>query len=143
MVFSVAGRDERVVGVATVASQTAETAEGVREVARKGVPMLLLHGTDDRTLSPECSKSLYEAYGRAAVRGGAKRELKLFEGDDHALTRSAARAEELLCEFVMKQAGEEIRSQEQLDVVQKPLVGPEERVDRMREGGDLRGESIE
>ena len=105
-VFSVGGQDDRVVGCATVASQTAGT-EGIHKVARKGVPILLLHGTADRRLSPTCAYNLYERYGHAA-RGG-KREIKLFEGDNHALRRNTMQAEEMFCEFIMKQAGEEIR----------------------------------
>ncbi|KAL8644270.1 MAG: hypothetical protein Q9210_007337, partial [Variospora velana] len=56
-VFTVGGSDPRVVGCATVASQTAET-EGVRRLAPK--PLLLMHGTADRTLDAWCSRSLYE-----------------------------------------------------------------------------------
>ncbi|KAL9025791.1 MAG: hypothetical protein Q9196_005444, partial [Gyalolechia fulgens] len=80
-VFTVAGMDERVVGCATVASQTAET-EGIEMLAPR--PVLLLHGLADQTLGSWCSESLYRRYG-----GGGSRELKLFEGDDHALTRNA------------------------------------------------------
>lgn len=137
-VFTVGGQDDRVVGSATIASQTAET-EGFRDVARKGVPVLLLHGTGDRTLSPSCSQSLYERYGS---RGGS-REIELFEGDDHALTENALHAEQLLCRFIMKQAGEDIGQQEQQDVVQRPLASQEERIKKMKEGGDLRDESLE
>lgn len=139
-VFTVGGRDDRVVGCATVASQTAET-DGIRSVARKGVPILLLHGTGDRTLSPSCSESLYQRY-RNAARGG-QREIKLFEDDDHALTRNSLQAEELLCEFIMRQAGGYIGQSEKEGLVQKPLLEQTERIEKMKEGGDLRGESIE
>lgn len=116
-VFTVGGQDDRVVGCATIASQTAET-DGISDVARRGVPVLLLHGTGDRTLSSSCSQILYESYGS---RGGS-RELKLFGDDDHALTRNSLQAEQLLCDFIMKQTGEDIGQQEQQDVVQKPLA---------------------
>ncbi|KAL8895491.1 MAG: hypothetical protein Q9207_008149, partial [Kuettlingeria erythrocarpa] len=56
-VFTVGGSDPRVVGCATVASQTAET-EGVRRLPPR--PVLLMHGTEDQTLDPWCSRSLYE-----------------------------------------------------------------------------------
>jgi len=80
-VFTVGGAEkEKVVGCAMVASQTAET-DGIEDLAPR--PLLLLHGTDDRTLSPKCSESLYRMYGK-----GVERELVLFERGDHALTRN-------------------------------------------------------
>ncbi|KAK8210318.1 hypothetical protein M8818_003486 [Zalaria obscura] len=137
-VFTVGGQDERVVGCATVASQTAET-EGIRQVGRRQVPLLLLHGTGDRTLSPTCSQRLYDSYGNRGPR-----ELKLFNGDDHALTRNSAKAEELLCGFITKCAGVKIDEEEQRNVVQKTLVDGKEKIDKMKQGGDLRGsESVE
>ncbi len=60
-VFSVGGKDDRVTGCATIASQTSET-EGIVQIARKNVPVLLMHGTADRILSPSCSESLYARY---------------------------------------------------------------------------------
>ena len=138
--FTVGGRDDRVVGCATLASQTAET-DGIRAVARKGVPVLLLHGTGNRTLSPSRSESLYQRYGNAA-RGG-QRKIRLFQDDDHALTRNSLRAEELLCDFIMGQAGKPIEQPEKQGLVQKPLVNQKERIEKMKEGGDLSGESIE
>ncbi|KAJ9628546.1 hypothetical protein H2203_002447 [Taxawa tesnikishii (nom. ined.)] len=137
-VFTVGGKDERVVGCATVASQTAET-DGIRIVGRRAVPLLLLHGTGDRTLSPRCSHNLYEMYGS---RG--KRDLKLFEGDDHALTRNSKKAEELLIDFIAKCAGVEVGSDEERNVVKKTLVDGHDKVQKMKQGGDLRGaENIE
>ena len=138
-VFTVGGQDERVVDCATIASQTAET-EGVREVAKRGVSTLLLHGTADRTLGASCSESLYEKY-QTASRGGHC-DTKLFDGDDHALTNNSMKAEKLLCEFIMKQAGVEIGEMERQNVVQKPLIGENEKVTRMEEGDDLQGETI-
>ncbi|KAL8687510.1 MAG: hypothetical protein Q9218_006336 [Villophora microphyllina] len=130
-VFTVGGNDQRVVGCATVASQTAETA-GMQQVAPR--PVLLLHGAADQTLDPWCSEQLYERYGNKG-----DRELKLFEGDNHALTKNAAKAEELLCRFVMKCAGvRQDEGEEQL--VKEILVGREERVKLMEKAGDLNGE---
>ena len=130
-VYTLGGSDDRVVGCATVASQTAET-DGIRKVAPK--PVLLMHGTGDRTLRYSCSQRLYEEYGTKG-----ERELKLFDGDDHALTRNSREAETRLCEFVMKCAGLAIGGAEQ-DMVREELVGDGDRVRLMEEGGDLRGE---
>jgi pimeloyl-ACP methyl ester carboxylesterase len=102
-VFTVGGAEkERVVGCAMVASQTAET-DGIRDLSPR--PMLLLHGTADRILSPGYSENLYRAYG-----AGGDRALHLFEGDDHALTRNALGAEEMLCRFIVKCAGQDIEA---------------------------------
>lgn len=136
-VFTVGGQDSRVVGCATVASQTAET-EGIRQVGRRGVPLLLLHGTGDRTLSPQCSHRLYEMYGSKG-----DRNVHYFEDDDHALTKNSKVAETMLCEFVAKCAGLELGEDEQ-KVVQKTLVDQTSKIEKMKQGGDLRGgESIE
>ncbi|OAG45130.1 hypothetical protein AYO21_00478 [Fonsecaea monophora] len=135
-VFTLGGRErERVIGCATVASQTAGT-DGIRKLAPR--PLLLLHGTGDRTLRWDCSQSLYEAYGKKG-----HRQLKLFEDDDHALTRNALEAEELLCDFIAKCIGLKIDNDEQEKVIQKPLVDRSERIELMETGGDLEGESIE
>ncbi len=71
-----------VVGVATVASQT-YGADLVGRLAPK--PLLLLHGTADRVLSDACSRRLY-------ARAGEPKELVLYPGDDHGLTRHAPQA---------------------------------------------------
>lgn len=136
-VFTVGGSDDRVVGCATVASQTAET-EGVARLAP--TPLLLLHGTDDRTLSPACSERLYERYGEKA----GWRRLKLFEGDNHALTENAVAAEEMLCDFVAQCAGVREDPRASRDVLYRKLIEEGERTDLMTKGGDLRGsEAIE
>ncbi|TKX25493.1 hypothetical protein C1H76_2143 [Elsinoe australis] len=140
-VFTVGGKEDRIVGCATVASQTAET-DGIQQVARKGLPLLLLHGTGDRTLSSRCSQDLYDSYGHSA-RGGQS-ELKLFDGDDHALTKSSLEAENLLSRFIMRCAGVEIGEDELRTVVQKSLVDDKEKIEKMKQGGDLRGkENVE
>ena len=134
-VFTLGGSDERVVGCGTVASQTAET-EGIGKVSPR--PVLLMHGTGDRTLRYSCSQRLYDEYGDTG-----ERELKLFEGDDHALTRNSREAEERLCDFIMRCAGVEIRGEERM-VVRSELVDEGDRVEIMKKGGDLKGdESIE
>jgi dienelactone hydrolase len=139
-VFTVGGQDDRVVGCATIASQTAQT-EGIREVARRNVPVILLHGRNDRRLGASCSESLHEKYKKTTQ--GGHSELHLLDGDDHSLTKDPLKAENLLCGFIMKQAGEEIGRKEQEDVVQKALITDEQRKDRMEKGRDLLSESIE
>ncbi|KAL8993045.1 MAG: hypothetical protein Q9169_006637 [Polycauliona sp. 2 TL-2023] len=129
-VFTVGGDDERVVGCATVASQTAG-ADGIEKLAPR--PVLLLHGLEDQTLGSYCSESLYKRYGEKGAR-----ELKLFDGDDHALTRNAKEAEEMLCRFVMKCAGIEERGEE-MDMVKEEVVGDGDRIELMKKAGDLGG----
>ncbi|KAL6162798.1 hypothetical protein ACJQWK_11709 [Exserohilum turcicum] len=127
-VFSVAGSDTRVVGCATVASQTAET-DAIALLAPR--PLLLLHGTGDRTLSPACSRRLYEGYGV-----GGSRELRLFQDDDHALTRNSLEAEQCIGAFVLRCAG--LDGQAARDGLTERLVGEGEKIELMRRGGDLR-----
>lgn len=129
-VFTVGGEDQRVVGCATVASQTAET-EGIRRLAPR--PVLLLHGTGDSTLSPWCSQRLYDTYGSKG-----ERKLELYEGDNHALSRNARKAEARLCEFVVRCAGLAIDGEEKDIVVAQELVEDGERIELMKKGGDLR-----
>ena len=134
-VFTVGGCDERVVGCATIASQTAET-DGIR--ALSPTPLLLLHGTGDRTLSPSCSESLYARYGEKG-----DRQLHLFPGDDHALTRNSLEAEQLLGGFVLKCARIQARRADD-GVLAERLVHADDKVRLMHEGGDLRrNESVE
>lgn len=130
VVLAAAGEDERVIGCAAVASQTAG-AEGIRRVAPR--PVLLLHGTADHTLSDGCSKRLYEMYGPEG-----DRRLELFDGDNHALSRNAEKAEEMLCEFVAGCAGVRIAEDEREKVVDVELIDDEERHELMERGGDLR-----
>jgi hypothetical protein len=104
-VFTVGGAEkERVAGCATVASQIAE-AGGIQNLSPR--PLLLLHGTADTTLSSEYSETLYRVYGPAG-----DRVIRLFEDDDHSLTKNTAQAEEMLCRFVMKCAGMETETVE-------------------------------
>jgi hypothetical protein len=129
-VFCIGGSDKRVVGCVTIASQTAET-EGVRKLAPK--PLLLLHGTRDRTLSKGCSQSLYERYGE-----NGDRSLHLFPGDDHALTRNSLEAEQLIGGFILKCAGIKPEKGDE-SVLAEKLVQDDEKVELMKRGGDLRG----
>ena len=128
-VFTVGGSDKRIVGCATVASQTAET-EGIRTLSPK--PLLLLHGTGDRTLSKSCSESLYERYGSKG-----DRYLHLFPNDDHALTRNSLEAEQLIGGFILKCAGIKAVGADE-EVLAKKLVKDDEKVELMEKGGDLR-----
>jgi len=139
-VMTVGGQDDRVVECAAIASQSAET-EGIEHVAAKSLPLLLLHGTGDRTLSHECSEGLLERYRRCVEDDMGF--LKLFDGDDHALTRNSGKAEAMLCAFVMRCAGLEVCEGEDEVVLGTCLVAREERVRLMEEAGDLgEGESL-
>ncbi|KAF2867762.1 Alpha/Beta hydrolase protein [Massariosphaeria phaeospora] len=129
-VFTVGGSDKRVIGCATVASQTAET-EGVKSLAPR--PLLLLHGTGDRTLSYSCSERLFAQYGSTG-----DRELKLFEGDDHALTRNSLEAERRIGAFILKCAAIDANDETEATLNQK-LVQDEDKIGLMEKGGDLRG----
>ncbi|KAJ9122668.1 hypothetical protein QFC24_004096 [Naganishia onofrii] len=134
-VLTVGGSDQRVIGCATIASQTAET-EGITHLAPR--PVLLLHGTGDRTLSPICSKRLYEWYGSKG-----DRQLKLYEGDDHALTRNAKEAEEMLVRFIARCAGVRMNTLDSKErkVLDDSLIGSvKEAVEVMKKGGDLDGQ---
>ncbi|WWC94406.1 hypothetical protein V866_001248 [Kwoniella sp. B9012] len=132
-VFTVGGKDRRVISAVTIASQTAET-EGIRQLAPS--PVLLLHGTGDRTLSHSCSERLYQQYGSTQ----GERTMHLFPGDDHALTRNSKKAEELICEFIVRCAGVSMG-----DTVKHKLeedLGPDtkrDKVEIMEKGGDLNG----
>jgi dienelactone hydrolase len=139
-VMTVGGQDDRVVGCATIASQSAET-DGIERVAAKSLPLLLLHGTGDQTLAPECSGRLLERYRRYVKDDMGF--LKLFDGDDHALTQNSAKAEAMLCAFVMRCAGVEVSEDEDSVVLRTCLVTQEERVRLTEEAGDLgEGESL-
>lgn len=136
--FTVAARDpDRVAGVATVASQTART-DGVMMLSPR--PLLLLHGTGDTCLSPRCSQSLFEAYGQSG-----KKELKLFDGDDHGLSRNAVQVEKLIFQFAASTLGfKGVLGDPYIDIqAGQDLAGSrQERVREMREGHDFEGERL-
>lgn len=129
-VFTVGGSDDRIVGCATVASQTAET-EGIRRLTP--TPVLLLHGTGDSTLSASCSKQLYEMYGESG-----NRHIHMFDGDNHALSKNARTAEAMLLDFIVGCAGLRVDDKEMKAVTEQTLIGDGEREELMRRGGDLR-----
>jgi fermentation-respiration switch protein FrsA (DUF1100 family) len=97
------------------------------------VPVLLLHGTGDRTLSPQCSERLYDMY-----ESKGRRKLHFFGGDDHALTKNSIKAEKMLCEFIADVVGLNIDGTEG-ELVNKSLVEDGEKVEIMKRGGDLEG----
>jgi dienelactone hydrolase len=78
VVITAGAASERVVGVATVASQTYGTGE-VGELSPEK-SLLLIHGTADRTLPAELSRQLY-------ARAGEPKELVLYGGDGHGVER--------------------------------------------------------
>ena len=133
--FTVAARQPgRVAGIATVASQTAGTS-GIRKIAP--IPVLLMHGTGDSCLSDRCSRSLYRDYGEE----GGKRELHLFEGDDHGLSGNAAGVERLMFDFAAKCLRLEGMVDEGVEeMAGRDLAGSkDERIREMGEGHDLEG----
>jgi len=82
-VFTLGGSDK---GCATVASQPAAT-DGISIMAPKSGVADAWHW--DRTLRFSCSQQLFQQYGSRR-----ERELKLFEGDDYALTWNSREAGE-------------------------------------------------
>jgi hypothetical protein len=80
-----------VLGVATLASQTAGTAAVSRLAPRS---LLLLHGTADQVLPDWCSRYLYEE-------AGEPKRLILCEGDGHEFSRSHAEVVQTLFEWAV------------------------------------------
>jgi hypothetical protein len=80
-----------VVGVATLASQTAGTSAVSRLAPRS---LLLLHGTADQVLPDWCSRYLYEE-------AGEPKRLILCEGDGHEFNRSHAEVVQKLFEWTV------------------------------------------
>ena len=78
VVISAGASSERVVGVATVASQTYGTEEVGDLSPEKS--LLLIHGTADRTLPAQLSRHLYD-------RAGELTELSLYPCDVHGIER--------------------------------------------------------
>ncbi len=79
VVIGAGAASDAVIGVATVAGQTYGT-EAVGRLAPR--PLLVLHGTADRTLPVRCAHDLY-------ARAREPKDLVLYPGDDHGLTRHA------------------------------------------------------
>lgn len=129
-VFTVGGSDDRIIGCATMASQTAGT-EGIRHLSP--TPILLLHGTADSTLSSSCSQHLYDMYGAIG-----NRQIHFFDGDNHALTHHAGDAEAMLLDFIVGCAGLIVDDTEMETVMDEILIDDMEREELMKKGGDLR-----
>jgi dienelactone hydrolase len=80
-----------VVGVATLASQTAGTAAVSRLAPRS---LLLLHGTADQVLPDGCSRFLY-------AEASEPKRLTLYEGDGHDFSRSHAQVVQTLFDWAV------------------------------------------
>jgi dienelactone hydrolase len=80
-----------VLGVATLASQTAGTAAVSRLAPRS---LLLVHGTADQVLPDWCSRYLYEE-------AGEPKRLILCEGDGHEFSRSHAEVVQTLLDWAV------------------------------------------
>jgi dienelactone hydrolase len=91
VVISSAVAQGDVVGVATLASQTAGTAAVSRLAPRS---LLLLHGTADEVLPNECSHYLY-------AEASEPKRLILYEGDGHEFSRSHAKVVTTLFEWAV------------------------------------------
>ena len=123
LVSALGGSDERVVACAMVASQRAETS-GVQTMAPR--PLLLVHGTSDQTMRYSASQELYEEYGEEG-----ERKLKLFDGDDHEMSKHTRKVEKLLCRFIVKHESEG----EGMDV--KKEMMDDRSAEMLKEGGEL------
>ena len=130
LVSAIGGSDERVVACAMVASQRAETS-GVRTMAPR--PLLLLHGTCDRTMRYSASQELFEEYGE-----GGERRLMLVEGADHELSRHTRMIERVLCGFIMRYGVSEVGGEE-VNVAVKTTDDGNERVKMIEESDALKG----
>jgi hypothetical protein len=86
VVVSAAAADSRVKTVVTVASQSYGT-HGVVKIAPR--PILIIHGTGDKTLSYECSVDI-------ADRAGQPKKLVLFPGADHSISQNKDEMYELI-----------------------------------------------
>jgi dienelactone hydrolase len=92
VVISSGAAHSDVVGVATLASQTAGTAAVSRLAPRD---LLLLHGTADRVLPDGCSRYLY-------AQAGEPKRLALYEGDGHEFSRSHAEVVQTLLDWAVE-----------------------------------------
>lgn len=97
VVLQSSAKHPRVIGVATIASQTAGAIQPVQRLAKKGTALLLIHGTEDSCLSDECSRHLF-----ALARNHPNKKLKLFVGDNHGITNHAAEMMNLLVDFCIE-----------------------------------------
>ncbi|KAK4139349.1 Alpha/Beta hydrolase protein [Dichotomopilus funicola] len=144
VVFGVSSLGAEVVGCATMAGRGLEQTgdrgvdamEGVRHMGREGRPVLLLHGSEDGTVGVGCSRKVLDD-------GLGDVLLRVFEGDNHTLSKNAEEAEVMLCEFVARCAGVRLGGRDRKSVVETELVEDVERLSLMRRGGDLRGERVD
>jgi len=90
VVIQTGALNDKVIGVATVASQTA----GTELVGELNKPLLLLHGTGDTCLSYACSKQLFQ-------RAKQPKEIMLFPDDNHGLTTNADQAMDKLYNWTL------------------------------------------
>lgn len=77
-------RSPDIIGAATVASQTYGATEPAQRLRNKR-SLLLIHGTGDTCLSHSCSRQLFQL---APKNNTLKKELVLFEGDNHGCTNN-------------------------------------------------------
>lgn len=94
--ISAAAVHENVKAVATVATQSAGT-EGAGYL--DGKPILLLHGTGDKSLPVSCSRNVYDL-------ANEPKELRVFESAGHGLEQVRDEMVDALCEFFVKNLGE-------------------------------------
>jgi dienelactone hydrolase len=92
VVISAAVGDQRVRTVVTVASQSYGTSE-VGLIAPR--PILLIHGTGDKTLKYECSVDI-------AKQAGEPKKLVLFPGADHGISQDKNEMYELVRDWFLK-----------------------------------------
>lgn len=120
---------EKTFGVATIAAQTAGT-KGIRTLSP--IPILLLHGTGDKCLTPRCSESLFSQYN------GSNKDIVLYPDDDHSLSKNIFKAESKLFEFFSNVLGSLNESSTENEYTS--LIGSkEEGIKLMKQGHDLQG----
>ncbi len=110
---------EKVVGVATVASQTMGCTETVKDLA-PDKSLFLIHGTSDLCLSYKCSTILY-------ARAKEPKDLMLLEGDDHCISHNCNKAEDAIYKWAMDIFTNRERrrtvDEEELNLKEKDLSG--------------------
>jgi hypothetical protein len=77
--------------IITVATQTYGATKPVVQLVKRRVSLLLIHGTADGVLPPDCSRSLQCMYQKSHTHPASLKPncvLKLYEGDNHGITRN-------------------------------------------------------
>ena len=92
VVVSAATVDERVKTVITVASQSYGT-KNVSDIAPR--PVLLIHGTGDKTLTYQCSVDI-------AKRAKEPKKLVLFQGADHGISQNSKEMYDLVMSWFLE-----------------------------------------